>query len=113
MEVPYPFKIRDWNGFRPRLHPKFSKREGGQRNKAKPTKIKEVYKDYYEELLTTKKATTEEEKTIEKTVNKCMEAIMLKSQEIEIEPITDTEYENMKKNLKKNKAPDMEGWTYL
>ena len=63
-------------------------------------------------ILTTRKAETEEEKKVEETVNRCIEAMELKSKTIEIEPMTDKEYEDMKMSLQKNKAVDMQGWFY-
>ena len=77
-----------------------------------PEKVKEVYKEFYKDLLTTKKAETEEEIKVEKTVNKCIEAMEELKEHIEIELMTDEEYENMKNSLKKEKAPDMQGWFY-
>ena len=56
-----------------------------------PTKIKEVYADFYKELLTTKKATTEDEKVVEETVNKCIQAMIKKSEEAKIDPVTEAE----------------------
>ena len=35
-----------------------------------------------------------------------------KAEKLEIQPVTDEEYEEMKKSLKKDKAPDSDGWFY-
>ena len=77
-----------------------------------PAKIKGRYREYFEELLTIRKAETDEEKTFEITVDKCIEAMQKKAEKLEIQPVTDAEYEDMKKSLKKDKAPDMDGWFY-
>ena len=78
----------------------------------KPEEIKKVHLDYYKELLTIKPAETKEESIVEDTVNRCINTMKQKSNKIEIKPITDKEYEDMKVSLDNNKAPDMEGWFY-
>ena len=78
----------------------------------KPEEIKKVHLDYYKELLTIKPAETKEESIVEDTVNRCINTMKQKSNNIEIKPITDKEYEDMKVSLDNNKAPDMEGWFY-
>ena len=77
-----------------------------------PEKVKERYREFYAELLTTKEPETNEEREVEELVNKCIENMLLKAQNIDIEPVTDEEYNNMKLSLRKNKAPDQQGWFY-
>ena len=77
-----------------------------------PVKVKERYKEFYSELLTTKEAETDDERKIEAVVNKCIAQMMMNAGDIKIKPMTDREYEEMKKSLKKKKAPDMQGWFY-
>ena len=79
-----------------------------------PVKVKERYQEFYKELLTTRKPDNEEEEKLEKIVNKCIETMEKRSEDIEIEPMTDEEYDDMKNSLnkKKNKAADMQGWCY-
>ena len=77
-----------------------------------PTKIKERYEEYFKELLAVKKATNEDERRIEDTVERCFEAMRRKAAEIPIDPVTDEEYEEMKNSLKKDKSQDKEGWMY-
>ena len=77
-----------------------------------PVKVKERYKEFYRDLLTTKEAETEDERKIEAIVNKCIAQMMLNTEDVKIQPMTDEEYEEMKKSLKKNKSPDMQGWFY-
>ena len=77
-----------------------------------PEKIRNRYAEYYKELLTTRKAVTEDERKIEEMVDRCIEAMKKKAEEIPIQPITNKEYEEMKKSLKTKKAPDLQGWFY-
>ena len=74
-----------------------------------PDRIKKVYKDFYEELLKTEKANDDEGKRIEESVDRCIETMKRKAEKIQIKPVTKEEYEEMKKNLKKHKAPDIQG----
>ena len=48
----------------------------------------------------------------EETVDRCIELMENKAQQMEIAPVTDEEYEDMKSSLKKRKANDAEGWMY-
>ena len=45
-----------------------------------PEKIKNRYAEFYKELLTTKKAETNDERKIEEVVDKCLEAIKKKAE---------------------------------
>ena len=77
-----------------------------------PEKIKKRYAEYYKELLTTRKAVTNDERKVEELVDRCIETMKRKAEEIQIQPITNKEYEAMKKSLKTKKAPDLQGWFY-
>ena len=77
-----------------------------------PAKIKDRYLQYFQELLSVRKAVNDEEKMVEETVDKCIEAMEKTALKLEIAPVTDQEYETMKKSLKKRKANDADGWMY-
>ena len=64
-----------------------------------PVKVKERYKEFYSELLTTKEAETDDERKIEAVVNKCIAQMMMNAEDIKIKPMTDREYEEMKKSI--------------
>ena len=77
-----------------------------------PTKIKEIYRTFYQKLLKDREPENEEEQEMQQLKEKCIEVMMKKAQNLEIKEITVEEYEGMKKKLKKKKAPDEEGWRY-
>ena len=77
-----------------------------------PEKIKDRYQQYFKNLLTVREAINKDEKMVEDTVDRCIEAMEELAQQIEIAPVTDEEHETMKKSLKKEKATDAEGWMY-
>ena len=69
-----------------------------------PTKIKEIYKTFYEKLLQDREPEDEEEREMQDLKEKCIKAMMKKGKDIEIEEITTDEYEMMKKKLKKEES---------
>ena len=77
-----------------------------------PETIKQVYKEYFEELLTVGEANTKEEKEIEEEIDKCIDIMREIAENGKIDEITEAEYAEMKASLKKRKAPDLQGWTY-
>ena len=77
-----------------------------------PAKIKEIYKTFYEKLLKDREPENSMEKEVQELKEKCISVMMEKAKNEDIEEITNEEYEVMKKRLKKNKAPDEEGWRY-
>ena len=74
-----------------------------------PDRIKETYLEYYKDLLGNKIMITEEEKEIEKMVEKMMMIIGKKSRGREIN-VNKGEIKDVVKTLKKRKAGDREGW---
>jgi hypothetical protein len=77
-----------------------------------PEKIMEVYREFYEKLLTGKEMDNESGKNAEWIVNKHMEALERIAKKNGIAPFTAEEYEKVKKSLKPRKAPDQQGWRY-
>ena len=77
-----------------------------------PAKVKDRYLQYFKDLLSVRKAENDEEKMVEESVDKCIAAMEKTSLNLEIAPVTDVEYEIMKKSLKKQKANDADGWMY-
>ena len=77
-----------------------------------PTKIKEIYRTFYQTLLKDREPDDEEEREMQQLKEKCIEVMVEKGKNIGIKEITSEEYEMMKKKLKKKKAPDEEGWRY-
>ena len=77
-----------------------------------PKEILEIYQKFYEKLLTGKPMETEEGKEMEQLVNKYVEVLERKALREGIEPFTKEEYEEVKKEIKNGKAPDLQGWRY-
>ena len=77
-----------------------------------PEKIKEIYRAYFEKLLKDRDPEGKEEGEAEELKEKCIKAMEKAAEEIEIVGVTNEEYATMKKQLKKKKAPDQEGWRY-
>ena len=77
-----------------------------------PEKIKEIFKTFYEKLLKDREPESDSEQDVQELKEKCIEVMMENAKNKVIEEITSEEYERMKKNLKKKKAPDEEGWRY-
>ena len=74
----------------------------------KDQEIKEVYKDFYKELLTPKPPETEVEKGQEEKINKTLQEITQKAKEQQPMEIIEGKLDKVVKKLKKNKAPDSE-----
>ena len=77
-----------------------------------PEKIKEIHRKYFEKLLKDREPEGMEEQELEELKGKCIEVMKKAANKIKIKSITDEEYDTMKKQLKKKKAPDLEGWRY-
>jgi hypothetical protein len=77
-----------------------------------PTEILEIYRSFYEKLLTQREMETEDGKRIEAGVNNFMEVLEKTARKTQIEPIRREEYETVKKGLKMRKAADLQGWKY-
>ena len=77
-----------------------------------PDEIKEIYKNFYQKLLSGREMTTDGGKQIEEMVDKYTEELIKKAAREPIQPFTEEEYEEMKKSLKNRKAPDSQGWRY-
>ena len=77
-----------------------------------PEKIKEIYRSFYQKLLKDREPDDEEEKQLQENKEKCIKLIEESSKTKEIQPITREEYDKMKQQLKKKKAPDKEAWRY-
>ena len=77
-----------------------------------PTKILEIYRTFYQKLLTQREMVTEDGKKIEAGVNKFMEVLEKTARRMKIAPVTKEEYETVKKGLKMKKAADSQGWKY-
>ena len=77
-----------------------------------PKQILEVYQEFYKELLSEHVPQSSEEIEIEEEMNKYIEALAKKVETKIISPFSEEEYQNMKKELKKGKAPDTQGWRY-
>ena len=77
-----------------------------------PQKVRDRYGEFYKELLKTRKAETEDEKRVEETVDRCIETMLKKAENIQIQPMSDHEYDEMKRSLKEKKAQDLQGWFY-
>ena len=82
------------------------------RIKEDPEEIKEIYRNYFEKLLQDREPEGEDEKELEKLKEKCIKVMEKAASQIDIKSISDEEYNDMKKQLKKKKAPDKEGWRY-
>ena len=76
-----------------------------------PDKIKEIYKGYFEELLKDRKPEDSEEEEVDKLKEMCVKTMEKAASNIQIKEIKE-EYQTMKNQLKKKKAPDKEGWHY-
>ena len=87
------------------------KREDGQIEED-PEEIKEIYLKFYEKLLKDREPEDAEEKRIQLYKEKCINLMDKEANRRKIQPITDTEYAEMKRKLKKKKAPDRQGWRY-
>ena len=77
-----------------------------------PEKIKEIHKRYFEKLLKDWEPEGEEEQELEELKEKCIKVMEKAASKIEIQRVSNEEYATMKKQLKKKKAPDQEGWRY-
>ena len=77
-----------------------------------PKQILEIYKKFYQKLLTGKEMMTEAGKEVEEMVNKYVDIVLSAADKQRMEPFTDKEYQQMKKELKARKAPDLQGWRY-
>ena len=77
-----------------------------------PTKIKEIYRNFYQQLLKDRDPEDDDEKQIQQDKEKCIEIMERYAQKKQIEPITKEEYQKMKGQLKKKKAPDKQEWRY-
>ena len=91
--------------------PTAMKREDGEIEED-PEKIKDIYLSFYENLLKDRKPEDEEEMQIQQYKEKCIELMEKEANRKKIEPVSDAEYEKMKRKLKKKKAPDRQGWRY-
>jgi hypothetical protein len=77
-----------------------------------PQKILEIYQNFYQTLLKGKEMETERGKEIEKIVDRYVDVLLLRADQNRIQPFTEEEYKNMKKQLKNRVAPDLQGWRY-
>ena len=77
-----------------------------------PVKIKEIHRRYFEKLLKDRKPEGKDEIELEELKEKCIRSMEKATKGIEIKSVSKKEYETMKKQLKKKKAPDQEGWRY-
>ena len=77
-----------------------------------PAQILHIYQNFYQELLAGKEMTTEMGKEIEHIVNRFVDALLEKAEKQPIQPFSEEEYQQMKKDLKPRKAPDLQGWRY-
>ena len=77
-----------------------------------PEVMVEIYQQFYKKLLTGKPMDTEEGKEMEQLVNKYVEVLERKALREGIEPFTKEEYDEVKKEIKNGKAPDLQGWRY-
>ena len=91
--------------------PTAMKGEDGQMEED-PEKIKEIYLNFYAKLLKDRQPEDEEEKQIQQYKEQCIRIMEQVATHRSIEPASDEEYEEMKKKLKKKKAPDKQGWRY-
>ena len=77
----------------------------------KPDDIKEVYKEFYEELLSEKEI-DKEGKELQKTVDQYIAITERIAARESIKAFTEEEYDKVIKSLKKRKAQDKYGWRY-
>ena len=76
----------------------------------KPEEIKNIYKEWYKELLTLNKGITEEEKEVEQLVEMQWEVMEAISESKESRTTTIGEVQDVIKKLKINKAKDASSW---
>ncbi len=74
--------------------------------------IKELYRDHYLKLLTTKTASTEEERKAEERMEEITEYREILARCQDIKKIEQKELEVIRKKLKNKKATDLQGWRY-
>ena len=77
-----------------------------------PEKIKDIYRDFYTKLLKDRQPEDDDEIKIQEHKEQCIDLMKKAASRKMIEPANDEEYEQMKKKLKKKKAPDKQGWRY-
>ena len=77
-----------------------------------PDEILQIYKNFYNKLLSEKPCKTDEGRKIEKLVDQFIETLERKGLRDGIAPFTEDEYSQAKRELKNGKAPDLQGWRY-
>ena len=77
-----------------------------------PEAILAIYQKFYKKLLTGKPMETKEGLEVEQLVNKYVEVLERKALREGIEPFSKEEYDEVKREIKNGKAPDLQGWRY-
>ena len=77
-----------------------------------PEAMLEIYQNFYQKLLTGKPMETKEGLEVEQLVNKYVEVLERKALREGIKPFTREEYQEVKREIKNGKAPDLQGWRY-
>ena len=118
-------KIKSEKGFDGSAFWEFKKRSEGRKSEKmtaiknekgeieeNPEEIIRIYEEFYKKLLTGKEMETEAGLQIEEIVNKYVNTAIRIAGKKPIKPFTEEEYQQMKKELKSGKAPDLQGWRY-
>ena len=77
-----------------------------------PQRILKIYQNFYQTLLKGKKMETLKGKATENIVDKYVDILLQQAEKNRIQPFSEEEYQQMKKQLQNRKAPDLQGWRY-